>query len=516
MRPLLRGIVARWEFGVEIEHARGSEAPVSAYDADLVSRRRAAPSASSALSTPFSLRRWALVTGAIDVLCALVAGLVAFKFRFGDDARGASYQLLTVALPVAWVGALAAVGSYDRRWITTGAEPFRRVFNAGLILLAMAAIASFLLKAQLSREWVGVTALVLTPLTLVGRYGGRKWLHHMIGQGRAIHRVLVAGSTREVANVVRHMRRAPYAGFSVLAVCHLDTGHHPAGVGPGVPVFDSDLDDLLPTALAVGADTIAIAGSSTLGEGGLRRLAWRLEGSQVELVVAPAVSDFAGPRIAVRPVDGLPLLTIDQPDFAGARRIAKDVIDWTIAAVLLLVLTPVMIAIVIAIKLGDGGPAFFKQARVGRDRRVFRIWKFRTMTIDAEHRRAELEEHNEHDGVLFKIRQDPRVTPVGAFLRRHSLDEVPQLINVLRGEMSLVGPRPPLPSEVERYGDELHRRLLVKPGMTGLWQINGRTDLPWEEAVRLDLHYVENWSVALDLMVLWKTFAVVRHGRGGY
>jgi lipopolysaccharide/colanic/teichoic acid biosynthesis glycosyltransferase len=170
----------------------------------------------------------------------------------------------------------------------------------------------------------------------------------------------------------------------------------------------------------------------------------------------------------------------------------------------------------VAIKKGDGGPIFFRQTRVGRHGRNFHIWKFRTMTVDAEHRLGELQEDNEHDGILFKIRRDPRVTSVGGFLRRHSFDEIPQLFNVLRGEMSLVGPRPPLPAEVARFGDELRRRLLVKPGMTGLWQINGRTDVPWDEAIRLDLHYVENWSVALDLMVLWKTFAVVWHGRGGY
>jgi len=337
----------------------------------------------------------------------------------------------------------------------------------------------------------------------------------MIAEGRAIHRVLVAGSGREVADVVRHMRRAPYAVFTVLAVCQLDS-QPPAESLSDLPSFDSDLEGLLPTALAVGADTIAIAGSGSLPEGGLRRLAWKLEGSSVQLIVAPAVTDFAGPRIVVRPVDGLPLLNIDQPDFAGVRRIAKDLLDWFLAVALMIVVAPMMVAISLAILLRDGRPVFFKQGRVGRHGEPFFIWKFRTMTADAEERLEELLDLNEHQGVLFKLRADPRVTPIGRFLRRHSLDELPQLLNVVRGEMSLVGPRPPLPAEVDRYGQEMLRRLLVKPGMTGLWQINGRSDLPWDEAVRLDLHYVENWSVALDLMVLWKTLAVVRHGRGGY
>ena len=472
--------------------------------------------AAPAVQTSFRqvrFQNWLVGTLLLDVLWALVAGLVAWRFRFGDSSN--DYAILSVALPVVWITVLAAAGSYDRRFMTTGAEPFRIVFNSGLVLLAFAAIVSFAARAQLSREWVGVTVLVLTPLTLVGRYAGRKYLHHLIGRGRSLHRVLVAGSTREVADVVGHLRRAPYAGFSVLAVCRLDAGQHGTAL-LGVESFDGDVDSLFARAQEIGADTIAIAGSSTFPEGGLRRLAWQLEGSDIQLIVAPAVSDFAGPRIVVRPVDGLPLLTIDEPDLHGVRRVAKDLIDWTIAAVLLVLTFPLMLVIAIGIKRGDSGPIFFRQTRVGREGRDFDIWKFRTMTIDAEHQQADLQGHNEHDGILFKIRQDPRVTPLGAFLRRHSLDELPQLVNVVRGEMSLVGPRPPLPSEVERFGDVHRRRLLVKPGMTGLWQINGRTDVPWEEATRLDLHYVENWSVALDLMVLWNTFAVVWHGRGGY
>jgi len=236
----------------------------------------------------------------------------------------------------------------------------------------------------------------------------------------------------------------------------------------------------------------------------------------VQLIVAPAVTDFAGPRIVVRPVDGLPLLHIDEPDLEGIRRALKHALDAALAWVALLGLSPLFLVIGVAIKLHDGGPIFFRQARVGRQGEPFRIWKFRTMVVGAEERLDDLREMNEHDGVLFKIRQDPRVTRVGAFLRKHSLDEMPQLFNVIGGSMSMVGPRPPLQQEVDLYGEEMRRRLLVKPGMTGLWQINGRSDLSWEESVRLDLYYVENWSPALDFMVLWKTLAVVLRGHGGY
>ena len=182
----------------------------------------------------------------------------------------------------------------------------------------------------------------------------------------------------------------------------------------------------------------------------------------------------------------------------------------------LLALSPLMLAIAFAIRLSDKGPVLFTQTRVGKDGRTFKIYKFRTMVVDAEARLAELRQKNEFDGVLFKIRSDPRITAVGARLRKWSLDELPQLFNVLLGEMSLVGPRPALPDEAARYADHVRRRLVVKPGLTGMWQVNGRSDLSWDETVRLDLRYVENWSLALDLQILWKTIAVIFRGSGAY
>jgi len=320
-----------------------------------------------------------------------------------------------------------------------------------------------------------------------------------------------------VERVVDHMSRAPYAGFRVISVCTLDGEIlRQNAMHPGVEVITSDIEHLPDAVTAAGADTLAIAGSGMFPAGALRRLSWRLEGLPIQLIVAPAVTDFAGPRIVVRPVDGLPLLHIDEPDLHGVRRAMKECLDRTIASVMLAVFSPLMLAVAVAIRFSDGGPVFFKQKRVGRQGEVFEIWKFRTMVPDAEKRRAALHEENEHDGVLFKIKNDPRVTRVGGFLRRHSIDELPQLFNVLSGSMSLVGPRPPLQEEVAKYGEEMRRRLLVKPGMTGLWQVNGRADLPWVEAVRLDLYYVENWTPALDFMVLWKTLAVVLRGHGGY
>jgi len=265
-----------------------------------------------------------------------------------------------------------------------------------------------------------------------------------------------------------------------------------------------------------GADTVAVTASRGVTSGVLKRLGWELEGAGVDLVVAPALTDVAGPRIHVRPVSGLSLLYVEQPEFSGPQWAIKEVFDRLVAFCSLLVLLPVMAVIALAVKITSSGPVIFRQVRVGRDGRAFTVYKFRTMVVGAEQQLSELRERNESDGALFKLRDDPRVTRVGRVLRRFSLDELPQLINVLRGDMSLVGPRPPLPSEVERYGFDMHRRFLVKPGLTGLWQVSGRSDLSWDDSVRIDVRYVENWSLAFDFMILWKTFGAVVRGSGAY
>jgi len=224
----------------------------------------------------------------------------------------------------------------------------------------------------------------------------------------------------------------------------------------------------------------------------------------------------AGDRTTIRPVDGLPMLHVEHPRLDGGARVVKEVVDRAGAVLLLLISAPLLLAIALWISAGSTGPVLFRQVRVGKDGREFVMFKFRTMYLDAEARLAEIRHLNEHDGVLFKIRNDPRVTRAGRWLRRLSLDELPQLYNVVRGEMSLVGPRPPLPEEVATYPDDARRRLAVKPGMTGLWQVSGRSDLPWDEAVRLDLRYVENWSLTLDLVILLRTLTAVCRTSGAY
>ena len=324
------------------------------------------------------------------------------------------------------------------------------------------------------------------------------------------------GSHEEVTALTDQLAREPYAGFRVVATALPDVeGRRVLLDGALVPDV-GPARDLADRLAATGADTVAVAGTGALSSRELRELSWALEGRGIDLVVAPAITDVAGPRISIRPVAGLPLLHVEEPTFGGVKRVVKGALDLGLALLVLAVALLPGLLVALLIRLDSPGPVFYRQERVGRDGRTFRIWKFRSMSVDAEQRLAELRGANEHDGPLFKIREDPRITRVGAVLRKYSVDEAPQLLNVLFGTMSLVGPRPPLASEVAEYEQHVRRRLLVKPGMTGLWQVNGRSDLPWEEAVRLDLYYVENWSVTLDLLILFKTARTVVAGRGAY
>ena len=246
----------------------------------------------------------------------------------------------------------------------------------------------------------------------------------------------------------------------------------------------------------------------------LRRLAWELEDhAHVQIIVAPNVTDVSSERVRIRPVAGLPLMHLGRARSQLATNDAKRTFDVVGAIAILLLIWPALLALMIWIRLHDGGPVLFRQTRVGRDGAEFTCLKLRSMVVDAEARLAELEAR---DHVLFKDADDPRVTRPGRLIRRFSLDELPQLWNVVRGEMSLVGPRPPLPAEVAQYEDDMLRRLAVLPGMTGLWQVSGRSDLSWEDTVRLDLYYVDNWSMVQDLIILARTVSAVLTSRGAY
>ena len=353
-------------------------------------------------------------------------------------------------------------------------------------------------------------------MLLLGRPAARADLHRRRRLGRCSHRVLVVGTGGHVRDLAERLREEPLAGLRVVGACiPAGTGHVRLADGALIPVLGG-IDGVQSALLASGADTVAVTASPGLQGEALRRLSYDLEGTGVDLLVAPALTNVTGTRISIRPVAGLPLLHLDEPELSGMRTLIKAVFDRSSALLGLLGLLPLLLAIALAVRLTSPGPAIFKQLRVGRDGKTFWVWKFRSMYADAEARLEGLRERNEHDGLLFKLRDDPRVTPLGRWLRTYSLDELPQLVNVLRGDMSMVGPRPPLPSEVARYVGHTHRRLLVKPGITGLWQVSGRSDLSWEDTVRLDLQYVENWSLGLDVAVLARTIMTVARGNGAY
>ena len=449
---------------------------------------------------------------AADCAVATFGAIVAAALRFGVN-PSAKYIALSLALPLLWMIAVRVVGGYEMKFLATGSDEFRKVLNAGVSLTAGLALISYTINDELSREYLFISMPVTIMLDLLVRFALRKQLHRSRADGQCMSTVVAVGHEAAVAQLIKELRREPYHGLRVVAACL--AGNASITTVEGVPVI-GDLEDAAAVVRRSGAATVAVLPSPEMDGVKLRALAWELEKTGTDLYVAPALLDVAGPRTTIRPTAGLTLLHVDHPTLSGSRQVLKDLFDRTAAAFALVLLSPVMVAIAVAIRLSDGGPAFFIQTRVGKDGKLFKICKFRTMVVDAEARFAELRAQNDNDGAKFKMRKDPRITSIGGTLRKLSLDELPQLFNILVGDMSLVGPRPPLPDEVTRYAAHVRRRLVVKPGLTGLWQVSGRSDLSWDESVRLDLRYVENWSLALDLQILWKTVAVLLRGSGAY
>jgi exopolysaccharide biosynthesis polyprenyl glycosylphosphotransferase len=368
------------------------------------------------------------------------------------------------------------------------------------------------LRLDVARGYVAMAMPAGMIGLLVARWLWRNWLTLYRAQGLMSGSVLVVGDREHLVNLIRALGSVPAAGYRVVAACCGDADQHYIGKVPVV----GDESEAAEITGRLGINTVACTSSRRLGSGGLRRLGWALEGQDVDLVVAPGLTDVAGPRVLTRPVAGLSLLHVEAPVFAGPQLAVKTAIDRIAAAVLLTLLSPLFAVVAVLIRRDHGGSVFFRQERIGRGGTSFPMLKFRTMLVGADAMLPSLLDRSEGHGPLFKLRDDPRITHIGEKLRRYSLDELPQLVNVLRGQMSLVGPRPPLPNEVETYGHDVRRRLLVKPGMTGLWQINGRSDLSWDESVRFDLYYVENWSVMSDLMILWRTGRAVLRASGAY
>ncbi|MFI8368242.1 sugar transferase [Streptomyces sp. NPDC085466] len=487
------------------------------------------------LAGPFPSTRERPATGAVDqpaieweqryrrtvivsdtVTTALVVTAIGDFFGVRDAADWhEKWGILAFGTQLLVLASLAVGRAWAPAVLGQGAEEFRRLGRSLFAATVVLALGGIALTSRNIKLWIFVAVPAIALVTMTARYLLRLWLHKQRKEGRCLRPVLAAGSADTVRDLISRTRKFPHLGWRVEAVCTTD-GHGLDGDQvEGVPVV-GPLAEVSNHVRRDGYRVVAVTPDPHWSPDRLRRLAWNLEGSDAEMVVAPVLMEVAGPRLHVDAVLGIPLLRVSMPAFTGGRRAVKEVVDRLGAAVLLVVFAPLMLLVALLVTVDSRGGAFYRQRRVGKDGREFTILKYRTMVADADRVRAGLTGLNEGAGPLFKLRRDPRVTRVGAVLRRYSIDELPQLLNVLAGSMSLVGPRPPLPEESAAYGPDIRRRLLVKPGLTGLWQISGRSDLSWEETVRLDLRYVEDWSLALDTVILWKTLRAVLHGQGAY
>ncbi len=472
------------------------------------------------------MRRYRCLVIGADALAGLGAGVMGLALRFGDEATPA-YVSLSLVAPVLWVAAVAGQRGYEGRFLGTGPEEYRRLADATLLLFALTAAASFAFKSELSRGYVMISLPLALLLSFMMRRTMRGWLFKRRLAGQGLHRVLVVGRADAVSHLVEQFDREPWHGLVAVGACVPASEGSRDGGDPNRPSGSTkaesdggeaalDSHEIVKAVDDLQVGVVAVASNPDLSGHALRRLAWELEERGVELIVSPGIVEVAGPRLSIRPIAGLSLLHLERPVTRGGRMIVKGVLDRLVGLAMIVLGSPVLVVAACAVKFTSRGPVIFRQTRIGVRGEPFQMLKFRSMVVDAEDRLRDLRELNENDGLLFKMRDDPRVTRVGAVIRRFSIDELPQLWNVVRGEMSLVGPRPPLPVEVEKYDTDATRRLRVRPGLTGLWQVSGRSDLTWEESLRLDLRYVDNWSFWLDMAILWRTWRAVLGRSGAY
>jgi exopolysaccharide biosynthesis polyprenyl glycosylphosphotransferase len=444
-----------------------------------------------------------------DLLTLVFSILLIFNLRFPNTWQSGlnDYELRNIVLSllvlVSWLFFLWFNGSRDTNILGFGADEYKRLTNATLLSFTFIAFISYIFKLEISRGFV----LLVFPFGLLLLFIVRRILRRRLlrarNQGRYLSRVLLLHSG--ISDPVEaRLTLAQHAGFSIV---------HKIVTAENIKF---EIKEIVSNALSNNCDQIMVGQSAVISAAELRKLGWALEATNIDLIVAPAVTEIAGPRLKVSNVEGLPLLHLEQPDFSGASRITKRLLDLILSIFGLIIISPFLVVIALIIKLFDRGSVLYFQKRIGQNNKEFTVYKFRTMYEGSHEQRAKIMAETNKDPRLAKDPQDPRVTKPGLFLRRWSIDEIPQIINVIKGEMSLVGPRPPLAEEVNKYEKSETRRLLVKPGLTGLWQVSGRSELDWEDAVRLDLYYVENWSLTLDILIIIRTAAAVWRGEGAY
>lgn len=452
-----------------------------------------------------------LATISFAVSSVFILSLFSNQFPRVFQHGSVSYLLAIIAL---WFGILSVNGSRNPKYFGAGIDEYRTVATSGAQFLGFAALLSLAVKDGAGFLFLLFCSIFGVFALLCGRYALRRWLiTRREADGIYSSRVFLFGDTQSLKTVRESLMRARVYGY------HVIDEFNESELSAEVQGSQSSIINFLHERMkSVQADTLLIAGGTVTTPELIRELGWQMDQQRESLVLAESLVDVAGPRIEARYVPNLSLMTVSAPTYRGATRFTKRIIDIFFSLAVLIISSPFLIAIGVAVKISSPGPIFFHQQRVGLGGKLFPMHKFRSMVVDAEDIRASLldDPSRNTNEILFKMKDDPRVTRVGRFLRRYSLDELPQFINVLVGEMSVVGPRPPLPEEVLKYEDRVRRRFLVKPGITGLWQVSGRSDLDWRDTVRFDLYYVENWSLIQDLQILWRTVAVVFKGEGAY
>ena len=470
---------------------------------------------------------------AVDVLVMLLSLVICFAFNPG------AYDTVTRAMPI-WVFllaycvigllCLAFAGAYHRHVMAEGYELYTKLINAAIFTIVLASCVAFMLNLQLPR-----TALIIAPLVglvceLVARWMMRCLLHHHRRRGECKYTTVIVGSSEGINRTLRLMRRNSALGYMPVAVCPIapDPRMDDAYVVTNF-VADPDIEGadklrvlsfgsrFARTIERMGVQEVYIADVLSRDSKLLHAMSLAIESLGIELAISVSLADVGGHRLHLRNSAEQQVLIASLPQYRTTTYVIKRIIDIVLSAVALVVSSPIMLGVAIAIKLDDGGPVLFKQTRVGIHGKPFTMYKFRSMVTNAEEIKAKLAaESGQTDRFIFKLKDDPRITKVGKFIRKTSLDEFPQFFNVFKGDMSLVGPRPALPDEVARYGSLYSTRLLVKPGITGPWQVSGRSDLSQEQSEFLDVSYIENWSITGDLAILAKTVMVVFRGTGSY
>lgn len=488
-----------------------------------------AGAAAGAPVTPAIQReRWAkayaralVVIDTIVVVVALgVATLVGaqpYMLPIDDGGPEVSVWAVVGVLAIGLLTLLSLTGSRTARVVGVGSQEYRAIVQSGFLAFTSVALLAYVTSLRGLHFILAIGLITTVPALILARWICRRWLVAQRRKGRMSNRVLIVGSDASVAQAARDLIRTPAAGLHVVGAC--TPSGRVADYIPGTDIaISGSVGNVMEALERVGADTVLISSANELSSETVRSLSWQLEPGRQHLIVAPSLTDIGGPRLHSRPVAGLPLVHVETPRYGGGKIHAKRAFDLVASTALIVLLAPVLITVALLVRFTSPGGVFFRQQRIGLKGVNFDMLKFRSMYVDAEDRLTELQHEARDRGntVMFKMKNDPRVTRVGAVIRRFSLDELPQLFNVFAGTMSLVGPRPPLEREVQQYTTSVHRRFLVKPGITGLWQVSGRSDLDWDETVRLDLYYVENWTMTGDLSILLKTVRAVLKSDGAY